>query len=427
MLNFWPASGQRMLLDVPTLFTVSTCITALLGVFLLALWIQDRSVRALGWWAAAYLMGGFAVALWMLGPSLIPRSFDEIAPALLFVCCGMLWTGARRFHNRIPLYGAALAGAGVWLVAGAMPGFGSGGTGRVVLSSAIITVYAFLTAAELRRERRNPSHARLRAVLVPSLHAAVFLAPVFTMYAVPGGEPGFGPTSFALFSLLTLLYVVGTAFIVVVMAKERSELLHKTAAVTDPLTGVFNRRGLLEAAQRLIDAQAGKRQQVTVLMFDLDHFKSINDRFGHDGGDDALRVFAATAAGNMRATDILGRFGGEEFTAILPGGADSAVAVAERVRAAFEIAGETIAGHRMNATVSIGAAATHAQGAELAALMTRADAALYRAKQTGRNRVVAADASDEPAPEALAAIMVRAQVKREAKRVQPSGELATVS
>ena len=152
-----------MLLDVPTLFAVSTCITALLGLFLLALWIQDRSVRALGWWASAYLIGGFAVALWMLGPRLFPRSFDETAPALLFVCCGMIWTGARRFHGRAALHAAALAGAAIWLALAPMPGFESGGMGRVMLSSAIITVYAFLTAAELRRERRNPPPSRWRA------------------------------------------------------------------------------------------------------------------------------------------------------------------------------------------------------------------------------------------------------------------------
>lgn len=416
-----------MLLDVPTLFTVSTCITALLGVFLLALWIQDRSVRALGWWAAAYLIGGFAVGLWMLGPKLFPASFDEAAPALLFVCCGMIWTGARKFHGRDMHVVGALAGAGLWLLLGSLPEFGSGSTGRVFLASAIITVYAFLTAVELRRERRKPPRSGLRTIAMPALHAAVFLAPVVTLHFMPGAEPGFGHSYFALFALLTLLYVVGTAFIVVVMAKERSELLHKTAAVTDPLTGVFNRRGLLDAAQKLIVAQARKKQQITVLMFDLDHFKSINDRFGHDGGDEALRVFATTATANMRATDIVGRFGGEEFTAVLPGGVDSAVAVAERVRAAFEIAGETVGDHCMNATVSIGAAAADARSIDLATLMARADAALYRAKQTGRNRVVASDVTDEPDAEAMAAVAIRTQAKRRVKPAPVGGALATAS
>jgi diguanylate cyclase (GGDEF)-like protein len=197
------------------------------------------------------------------------------------------------------------------------------------------------------------------------------------------------PGSFALFALLTLLYVVGTAFIVVVMAKEHVVLMHKTAAVTDPLTGLFNRRGYDEAAQRLIAMQARKDEPVTVLMFDLDHFKSINDRFSHQVGDEALRVFARTASGAMRATDILGRLGGEEFSAILPGGLDVAFGVAERVRAAFDVAGEEIGGLLVRATVSIGAASIPASEAHLEALIARADAALYRAKSGGRNRVVA--------------------------------------
>ena len=92
-----------------------------------------------------------------------------------------------------------------------------------------------------------------------------------------------------------MLYVVGTAFIVVVMAKERVALVHKTAAMTDLLTGVFNRRAFLEAADRLIAKRARKSQPVSVLLFDLDHFKSINDRFGHAVGDEALKVFAKTA------------------------------------------------------------------------------------------------------------------------------------
>jgi diguanylate cyclase (GGDEF)-like protein len=188
---------------------------------------------------------------------------------------------------------------------------------------------------------------------------------------------------------------------VVVMAKEHVVMLHKTAAMTDPMTGLFNRRGFQEAAQRLIEMQARKGEPVTVLMFDLDHFKSINDRFGHAVGDEALKVFARTAASNMRSADVLGRLGGEEFSAILPGDVDMAFNVAERVRAAFDIAGEEIANITMRATVSIGAAAAPAKYAHLEALIARADSALYKAKTGGRNRVVADwNAPGESAPEA---------------------------
>jgi diguanylate cyclase (GGDEF)-like protein len=197
--------------------------------------------------------------------------------------------------------------------------------------------------------------------------------------------------------------------------------VHKTAAMTDYMTGLYNRRGFLDVAQRLIDTQKRKGEAVTVLMFDLDHFKSINDRFGHDAGDEALRAFAATASGSMRGDDIVGRLGGEEFAAILPGPAANAVMVAERVRAAFEQAGVTISGHAMNATVSIGAADAQADGVSVNALLARADRALYRAKSSGRNRVaVDGGAVDTGAgAAAVAAPPLVPQPAADVRRAQP--------
>jgi diguanylate cyclase (GGDEF)-like protein len=183
------------------------------------------------------------------------------------------------------------------------------------------------------------------------------------------------------------------------MAKEHSVLIHKTAAITDPLTGLLNRRGFFEGAQKLIERQARKGEPVTVLMFDLDHFKSINDRFGHEVGDEVLRVFATTASRNMRSADIVGRLGGEEFAAILPSGVFTAAAVAERVRAAFEITGAEISNHAMGATVSVGAAGARKSDCSLVAMLSQADAALYRAKTTGRNRVIADDGPPPAVPE----------------------------
>ncbi len=378
-----------MPLDLPTLFVVSTCITALLGLFLLYLWIQDRSVRALGWWAASYLIGGFAVALWTVAPVFAAGWLDQAAPALLFVCCGMIWSGARRFHGRSAMIPVSLLGAAIWTTGSFVPGVADWDDGRLILSSLIIASYGVLTAVELRRERRKAPLARKRALAVPVLHGAVFLSPILTMNVV-GDVEGVARDSFPLFALLTLLYVVGTAFIAVVMAKERSVLLHRTAAMTDPLTGLFNRRGFQEAAARVMELQARNGETVTVLMFDLDHFKSINDRFGHDLGDEVLRTFAVTAGRNMRGDDVIGRLGGEEFAAILAGGLDQATLVAERVRLAFEVAAYTVGGHRVAATVSIGAAGAPAAGNGLADLIACADAALYRAKAGGRNRIAVA-------------------------------------
>ncbi len=371
------------MLDAPTLFAIATSITGVLGVFLLLVWLQERSIRALAWWGAAYLMGGSAVALWSVhdNVSLVPPAMPN---ALLFVACGMLWNGARLFHSRVALPGALFTGAIAWLVAMQFPAFAQSTEARIVLSSLIIATYTFLTAFELRRERRRTLANPGLTIGVPLLHGAVFLSPIALMLLLPPEASADG--WFALFALETLLYVVGTAFIVVIMAKERVALAHKTAAMTDMLTGLFNRRAFLEAANELIARQARKQGPVSVLAFDLDHFKSINDRFGHAGGDDALRLFAATINAAMRSTDVIGRIGGEEFAAIFPGSQAEACTVAERVRAAFEIAGVEISPCQVGATVSIGIATATAPIA-FDALLARADAALYRAKANGRNRV----------------------------------------
>jgi diguanylate cyclase (GGDEF)-like protein len=387
-----------MALDIPTLFLVSTCITCLLGVFLLVLWLQDRSVRALGYWAAAYLIGGFAVGMWIVGPGVLPTSVD-LSSALLFICCGMIWSGARKFHGRPTLPSIALAGAFIWLIATHMPEVIERTNARVILSSLIITFYAVMTATELRWDRRRAKGPRVaRVFLVPILHGAIFLSPIVTTTLIPGASHG--ANWFPLFALLTLLYVVGTAFIVVVMAKDHSALVHKTEAMTDHLTGLFNRRGFLEAAEKLVDNQRKLGQPVSIMMFDLDYFKAINDRFGHDAGDDALVAFAATASSSMRLYDIVGRLGGEEFAAILPGGSDTAALVGERVRSAFELRGHEIAGHVMNATVSIGIAEAPGDLVRISDLLSRADRALYAAKASGRNRIFVDHAVAPPIPDA---------------------------
>ncbi|MPZ58984.1 MAG: diguanylate cyclase [Rhizobiales bacterium] len=190
----------------------------------------------------------------------------------------------------------------------------------------------------------------------------------------------------AALTLATLLYAVGTAFLILALVQDRRIRIYKDAASTDPLTGLCNRRAFLECAQRLISQRARNRQPVTLLMFDLDHFKSINDRFGHAVGDDALRLFAKTVSANMRVDDVIGRLGGEEFAAVVPGRDDVAGSVAERVRGAFEAAGTVMSGHAMNATVSIGTAWTK-DNVGIDAVLAEADAALYRAKANGRNRL----------------------------------------
>jgi diguanylate cyclase (GGDEF)-like protein len=282
-----------------------------------------------------------------------------------------------------------VAGTAIWLVACAFPAFPPTGPNRFMLASAIVAIYSFLTAGELWCERRKALINRWPALLAPVLHGTVFLFPIAIASLLPeqSGQITLATGWIAVFILEMLLYAVGTAFLVLVLAKERTLRAHKSAALTDPLTGLFNRRGLIEAARDLAEKYARKAgKPIAVLAFDLDHFKSINDRFGHAVGDDVIKLFASTANSSLRLTDFVVRLGGEEFAAIMPGTVEDGLVVAERIRAAFETAGRTVSGCYVGATVSVGVAA-HETAANLDALLARADAALYAAKANGRNRV----------------------------------------
>jgi diguanylate cyclase (GGDEF)-like protein len=375
-------------LDARTLFVVTGCVTALLGVLLLFAWRHDR-VAALAWWGAAYLVGAFAVGLWAIGAG-TPALTTTLPAAVLFVACGMTWNAARIFHHRAVLWPAMLAGTAIWLAACTLPGFPPNGASRFVLASVIIALYSFLTAAELWRERRRSLVGR-PALFAPALHGMVFLFPIAVASLVPeqSGLITLATAWLAVFILEMLLYAVGTAFLVLELAKERTLRAHKSAALTDPLTGLFNRRGLIEAARELAEKHARKAgKPIAMLAFDLDHFKSINDRFGHALGDDVIKLFAATANSSLRLTDFVVRLGGEEFAAIMPGTLEDGMVVGERIRAAFEAAAQTVSGRYVGATVSVGVA-SHESAANIDALLARADAALYAAKANGRNRVEA--------------------------------------
>jgi diguanylate cyclase (GGDEF)-like protein len=160
----------------------------------------------------------------------------------------------------------------------------------------------------------------------------------------------------------------------------------KRLATVDALTGTFNRHHFVERGEVEISRAQRTGNPPAVLMIDADHFKQINDRFGHAGGDAALRALGQALRDSLRPTDVLGRIGGEEFAIVLPQTSrEGAIRLAERLRGA--IAGLTIefAGHTIPLTVSIGVAT--GKQSDLTALLRDADAALYQAKAAGRNRV----------------------------------------
>jgi len=378
-----------MLLDTSTLYLVAAMVAAMLGAMLLFFGRQEN-IPALIWWGAAYLLGAASVALWTLASSRLAGMPSLALNAVGFVACGMVWSAARVFHGRKPSLPGLLLGAIAW-VAAVMTLAPQASAIRLTIGAGIVAVYAALTAAELWSERRKTLQKRWPAVAVPVLHGFVLMLPILLGDLLHAHDDGFSSSIWVtVFSVELVLYAVGTVFVIFMLVSERTVTAHKTAASMDPLTGMLNRRGFAEATSRAIEREANAGRPATVLIFDIDHFKSVNDRFGHPAGDEVLRLFATIVLNTLRITDLSGRIGGEEFAAFLPCSLEEAVIAAERVRETFESSGIVVEEGPVDTTVSIGVAGGPA-GTELEVLLAAADAALYQAKRTGRNRVEAAE------------------------------------
>jgi len=377
-------------LDIATLFVVTVFIMALGGALLLFAWAQNRTNRALCWWGFAFLIFAPATALFGLRGAVAEFLSIETANALFLLSYGLMWSGARVFEDREPLVPWALAGAAVWLVACQFDPFLESLLARILLASGIISTYSLLFIWELWQGRHDGLMSRWPTMGLIGLHAALFLARIVAATALPfplGTQPpSAGAATLLIFAFL--FHAFALVFLLMALSKERAELNQRRAATTDPLTGIPNRRGFAERAERVVARCQPDATPLTLLLLDLDHFKSINDRFGHRVGDAVLVLFSETVTQSLRPLDLLGRIGGEEFVALLPDvRPGTALEIAERIRVAFAAAGRNVDGYPVAATVSIGTASASKTGYDFEALYASADAALYLAKQKGRNRI----------------------------------------
>ena len=380
-----------MKLDVNTLFMVTIYVEAILGLLLLFAWAQNMAIRAVCWWGFAHMIRAASVVLFGMYGSAPDLVTIDLANALLFTAFAVTWTGARVFDGRPvePVY--LVTGAVLWLLICRLPVLANAIDLRALIASGIITAYTWLTAYEFWRGRSEQLVSRWPAIFMLFAHGALFLlrTPLVKLLPwAPGSADLFGSVWLTVLSFEALLFTISIAFILLAMAKERTELRHRTAAMVDPLPGIANRRAFLADAGALAKRHNGNPKPSSMLLIDLDNFKSINDTFGHALGDRVLEIFTASTREALRGTDLFGRLGGEEFAALLyDTNSETALAIAERIREGFAAATNEVDGNPVGATVSIGIA--HCQGAvlEVPELLAQADRARYFAKERGRNRV----------------------------------------
>lgn len=258
------------------------------------------------------------------------------------------------------------------------------------VSALPIAIISALTAREmLRCDAMKPFFARHIVVAVAGIHALLYVARTF---ALPWLVTSYGPDLQAIASKITMyegvLYSVILPMTILKLIREDGHTQLLKESQTDYLTRLGNRRWFFEQGKRILAAE-DLRGPVAVLAFDLDQFKAINDRYGHQAGDEVLKSFAEIARSAMGPDTLLARIGGEEFAALLYGSeARRARSLGEAVAAQFaeNIAGR-IGGMGIPATVSIGLAQFENEKPVLSDALVAADQALYRAKALGGNRL----------------------------------------
>jgi diguanylate cyclase (GGDEF)-like protein len=383
---------------LPTLLAITVFTPALAGCLLLLSWLQHRRIVALALWGSGFITASIATALIIFARGTIPDFWSIIVGnALLAAAYGILWYGARKFDGKETSIILALAGVPLWILACSIAPIYARVEARAAVMAAIAVSYTLLALLELWRGRGDGAW-RWPIMLLLLGHAAAipFRIPIAAAWFHP--EPS--DVNLLTFMIFESAFVcICGAYLFGGLAKDRIAASYRRIALTDSLTHVPNRRGFLETAERALMRTRFARRPVALLLFDLDRFKSVNDKYGHQTGDEVLTAFCRLATSVLRPTDLFGRIGGEEFASLLPGTEQQdALWLADRLRTAFEGASHPVEGRTLTTTVSVGVAVSDDASVDLSALQKQADQALYRAKALGRNRVEISGQPDEPLP-----------------------------
>jgi diguanylate cyclase (GGDEF)-like protein len=384
--------------SLTTFLAIAVFTPAVAGCLLLLSWLQHRTVAALGVWGSGFLLSSMATTLIIVLRGTIPDFWSIIVGnALLAAAYGILWGGARKCEGKNVSI-LALAGVGLWLAACSISPIYARPEARAAVMAAIGICYTLLAVLELWRGRGDGVW-RWPIMLLLLAHAASIHIHIPVAGAWKHPDPA--DVDLLTFMVFEAAFVsICASYLFGSLVNDRIAVAYQRASLTDPLTGVTNRRGFFQMGERLLIRTRFANQPAALIMFDLDRFKTINDKFGHGTGDEVLVAFCRLATAQLRDNDLFGRIGGEEFASLLPNTTrQDALSLAERVRAAVESASLRVGDHAIRATVSVGVVPlTNDASADLAGLLDAADHALYRAKEAGRNCVELSSFVAESAP-----------------------------
>ncbi|MDA8444082.1 GGDEF domain-containing protein [Paracidovorax valerianellae] len=377
-------------IDLPTLLamTVIGSVVMAAGLVLVG---HDRRREGLGLWAAALMLQSLAYVLLALRGRVPDAVSIVIANGLLSSVFASLLAAVCQFHRR-PLPWAWLLGP-VGVTLALFLAFIQNYEMRLVLAGVI---YPVQLAMVLWTLWRFPSPGRGATLVVVGVVLQMVVLVARAAAAATGAMPLNGLLEGSWLQhatfLSTFISVQASSFGFIFMARDRADETNRRMAARDPLTGVANRRATIDALARDMSRAIRTREPLSLMMVDIDHFKRINDGLGHLVGDQVLCGVVDAMGERLRAQDMIGRYGGEEFLVLLPdtplhGARQLAIALCRAVEQShFEIGGHTVP-----VTLSIGVFGGRIEeGDSWDMLIAAADRAMYEAKRSGRNRVAVA-------------------------------------
>ena len=376
-------------LDPTTIFVALIGATSAAVVLLLWTYWLNRHERSLLFTALAFGLTAVGLVAMTVRETLPSWIYVQIGVSIILLGTSMVWGIARAFNGRSLPWWWIFAAPFSWLAACAIPGFIEDLSARIVFSSAIIGVSYLAAAIEFHRVRDGLRTRRFMTIVLSIQSIFVLVRIPAVVLEVTPETRYFADSGWFAFSMLeSSIFVQVMSFLMISLTKERVESRLSDAALTDSLTGLGNRRAFFGWAESALARTRRNGARMSIVFFDLDRFKEINDSFGHPVGDAVIQAFAASADGRIRAGDFAARLGGEEFAIVLPDtSGDEASIVATEIIAAFADAVDAMGIPDLSGTACAGIAESGVGTETLADIMTAADRALYEAKNIGRSQV----------------------------------------
>ena len=378
--------------DLTTVIFMSMLLTFMLSMLLAIMRTHHKEIHGAGYWAVGNLVVGLGMVLILIqleSPKIVflPGMALIGAGLSLYINGIQAFTGKKPIHLIPILIFILLAIIDLYFVVYQQQLLSAVVVGALVFAS----IYFICARLTFSQENGFLGNLFLIISILFVLSGILMLGRAYLAYSADSTiYDDFAAWPVNAFTFMTgavSQFFISSLFVVMLSYRLNQNL--ESIATIDKLTGVLNRRGLEDAAQKMQGICKRINLNMSVILIDVDHFKKVNDQHGHLYGDDVLKELTSVIANILRSGDVLGRYGGEEFCIFLPNTSEQdALRLAERIRAGVEASLKIINYKSVNVTISLGVADSIKAGYDFIGLVAAADTAMYAAKNKGRNRVV---------------------------------------